>query len=77
VHAVGIDINATTNTGETALHAAVTGRGSETIVRFLVESGANLNAKNKQNRTPLEAALASRKDLGGIVAFLKQKVGVN
>jgi ankyrin repeat protein len=73
----GIDINATTNTGETALHAAVTGRGSETIVRFLVESGANLNAKNKQNRTPLEAALASRKDLGGIVAFLKQKVGVN
>ena len=73
----GIDINATTNTGETALHAAVTGRASETIVRFLVESGANLNAKNKQNRTPLEAALASRKDLGGIVAFLKQKTNSN
>ena len=73
----GIDINATTNTGETALHAAITGRGSETIVRFLVDSGANLNAKNKQNRTPLEAALASRKDVAGIVAFLKQKTNSN
>ena len=65
--------NAATNTGETALHAAITGRGSETIVRFLVERGANLHAKNKQGRTPLEAAMASRRELGGIVAFLKQK----
>ena len=61
----GIDINATTNTGETALHAAISGRGSETIVRFLVENGANLTAKNKQGRTPLEVAVASRRDLGG------------
>ncbi len=74
---VGIDINAATNTGETALHAAITGRGSETIVRFLVESGANLNARNKQGRTPFEAALASRKDVAAIVAFLKQKTSVN
>jgi ankyrin repeat protein len=69
----GLDINATTNTGDTALHAAITGRGSETIVKFLVESGASLTAKNKQGRTPLEVAVASRKDLGDIVAFLKQK----
>ncbi len=72
----GIDINATTNAGETALHAAISGRASETIVRFLVESGASLSAKNKQGRTPLEVAIASRKDVSGIVAFLKQKVGV-
>jgi ankyrin repeat protein len=71
----GLDINATTNTGDTALHAAITGRGSETIVKFLVESGASLTAKNKQGRTPLEVAVASRKDLGDIVAFLKQKSG--
>ena len=71
---VGIDINAATTTGETALHSAVTGRGSEPIVRFLVENGASLTAKNKQGRTPLEAAMASRRELGGIVAFLKQKV---
>jgi uncharacterized protein len=74
---VGIDINATTNTGETALHAAISGRGAETIVRFLVESGASLTAKNKQGRTPLEVALASRKDVAAIVAFLKQKMTVN
>ena len=73
----GMDINATTNTGETALHAAITGRGSEPIVRFLVERGASLTAKNKQGRTPLEVATASRRDLGGIVAFLKQKLNVN
>ena len=71
---VGMDINATTNTGETALHAAITGRGSEPIVRFLVERGASLTAKNKQGRTPLEVATASRRDLAGIVAFLKQKL---
>jgi ankyrin repeat protein len=70
----GIDINATTNTGETALHAAISGRGAEPIVRFLVESGASLTAKNKQGRTPLDVAVASRRDLGGIVAYLKQKM---
>jgi ankyrin repeat protein len=75
----GIDINATTNAGETALHAAVTGRGSESIVRFLVENGASLTAKNKQGRTPLEAAvaIAARRDVAGIIAFLKQKTTVN
>jgi uncharacterized protein len=70
----GIDINATTSAGETALHAAITGRGSETIVRYLVERGASLTAKNKQGRTPLDVAVASRRDLGGIVAFLKQRL---
>jgi ankyrin repeat protein len=42
-------------------------------VRFLVEHGANLNAKNKQGRTPLDAAVASRKELGAIVSFLKER----
>jgi ankyrin repeat protein len=71
---VGIDINAATTNGETALHAAISGRGAEPIVRFLVERGASLEAKNKQGRTPLEVAVASRRDLGGIVVFLKQKM---
>jgi uncharacterized protein len=73
----GLDINATTTTGETALHAAVSGRGAVSIVTFLVESGASLSAKNKQGRTPLEVAVASRKDLGDIVAYLKQRVTVH
>jgi ankyrin repeat protein len=73
---LGVDINATTTTGETALHAAISGRGSESIIRVLVESGANLNAKNKQGRTPLDVAVASRRERGEIVAYLKQKMNV-
>ena len=73
---VGTDINAATTNGETALHAAISGRGAESIVRFLVENGASLTAKNKQGRTPLDVALASRRELGGIVALLKQRMNV-
>jgi uncharacterized protein len=73
----GVDINATTNAGETALHVAVSGRGSEPIVRFLVENGADLSAKNKQGRTPLEAAVASRRERNDIVTYLKQRTGTN
>jgi len=73
----GLDINAATSTGDTALHAAITGRGADAIVRFLVENGADLNAKNKQGRTPLDVAVASRRERGDIVAYLKQKMNVN
>jgi ankyrin repeat protein len=75
--ASGLDINATTDNSETALHAAISGRGAESIVRFLVENGASLTAKNKQGRTPLEVATASRRDLSAIVTYLKEKTGTN
>jgi ankyrin repeat protein len=74
---VGLDVNSTTTTGETALHAAISGRGAEAIVRFLVDAGANLSAKNKQGRTPLDVAVASRRERGDIVVFLKQRMGLN
>jgi len=70
--ASGADINAANDNGDTALHIAVTGRGSEAIVRCLVESGANLKAPNKRGQTPLAAAMASRKDIAPLVALLKQ-----
>ena len=57
--AKGVDINAFNDTGTTALHAAVN-RG-DAIVKFLAENGANLNAKNKADKTPLDLALG----LGG------------
>jgi uncharacterized protein len=69
---LGMDVNATTTSGDTALHAAVAGRGSPVIVRFLAENGANLQAKNKQGRTPLDVALNSRQDRTEIVAILKK-----
>jgi len=77
--AAGLDINATTTAGDTALHTAITGRGSEKIVRFLVENGASLTARNKQGRTPLEAAqaISARRNVAGIIAYLKQQPNVN
>jgi ankyrin repeat protein len=68
---LGIAINAATTQGDTALHVAVTGRGSPLIVRHLVAKGADLGAKNKRGQTPLEAATASRKDLSALVAILR------
>jgi ankyrin repeat protein len=69
--ASGVDVNAANATGDTALHAAVTGRGAEAIVRFLTENGADLQARNKRGLTPRAAAEASRKDLGTLVALLR------
>lgn len=52
----GMDVNLKNNRGETALHGAA-GRGANAVVRFLVDSGAGLAAKDKSNRTPLDVAL--------------------
>lgn len=71
---LGLDVNATTTAGDTALHAAVTGRGSEKIVATLIERGADLGARNKQGRTPLDAAVAigARSDRTAIIELLKR-----
>ena len=68
---LGLDINAVNDNGDTALHVAVTGRGSPQIVRFLITRGANLQAKNKRGQTPLSAATASRKELGPLIDLLR------
>jgi ankyrin repeat protein len=52
---LGLDINAATDKGETALHGAAR-RGADSIVKFLVEKGANVNARNKRGLTPLDTA---------------------
>jgi ankyrin repeat protein len=51
-----VDINEMNAAGETALHAAAT-RGSDAVVKFLVESGARLDIKDKANRTALDTAM--------------------
>ena len=53
---IGMDINRENNRGETALHGAAS-RGADTIVRYLVEQSAKLNAKSKQGLTPLDYAM--------------------
>ena len=69
--AAGIDLNATNDAGDTALHAAVGGRASEVIVRGLLELGANPAQPNKRGQTALAAAQASRKDIAPIVELLR------
>jgi ankyrin repeat protein len=48
-------VNAADAAGETALHGAAY-RGANSIVRYLVERGAQLNAKNNRGWTPLTIA---------------------
>ena len=46
------DVTAADNKGNTALHAAVTHRYA-TVVQFLADHGADVNARNKDDLTPL------------------------
>jgi ankyrin repeat protein len=52
----GADVNAFNTNGQTALHVAA-GRGTDTVVKFLVEHGAELDIKDKDGRTPLDIAM--------------------
>jgi ankyrin repeat protein len=54
--AQGLDLNQANGKGETALHGAAN-RGSDVLVKFLVEHGAKLEAKSKAGFTPLDIAL--------------------
>jgi uncharacterized protein len=51
-HSLGNDVNATNDMGLQAIHGAAN-RGSDDIIRFLVDKGARLDVADKQGRTPL------------------------
>ena len=51
----GADVNASTDNGETPLHAAAA-RDGALIIKFLVSRGATLDARDKSGRTPLDVA---------------------
>jgi uncharacterized protein len=56
---LGSDLNATTKSGDTALHLAAT-RGVNAVVKVLADAGAALDIKNQKDQTPLAAAAARR-----------------
>ena len=56
--AAGADLNAADNKGMTALHYA-SRLGNLALVRFLLEKGARLEAKNRSGATPLHCACGS------------------
>jgi ankyrin repeat protein len=49
---LGLDVNAINSMGLTALHGAAN-RGSDDIIRFLVERGARLDVADNEGRTPM------------------------
>ncbi|MEE2637567.1 MAG: ankyrin repeat domain-containing protein [Acidobacteriota bacterium] len=55
--ALGVDVNAADDRGNTALHDAVR-KGFESVVELLAAEGADLNTPNGQDVTPLGLALA-------------------
>ena len=67
---LGSDITAVNSLGETALHIA-SAQGVDTVVRALVERGADLNARNAKGQTPLGALLA-RKGRAGTIELLRK-----
>jgi ankyrin repeat protein len=72
----GVDLDTQDQDGNTALHAAVTGRSSEAIVRFLVtEAGADVSIRNTDGLTALGAA-QSRRSGGEPMVTLLQSLGV-
>jgi ankyrin repeat protein len=58
---------------QTALHGAAE-RGFTPLVRFLVENGADLEAKDANGRTPLDLAKASKEPFVETVALLESLV---
>ena len=68
---LGLDINAQNADGNTALHAAITGRGSEAIIRFLIEAGADPTIPNNRNETAL--ALAEARAAPAMVEMMRAR----
>ena len=58
---LGNDIHAVDNRGQTALHGAAY-TGSEPIVQFLLDKGAQVNAKDKSGETPWSLAMSLNND---------------
>ena len=53
---LGADVNAANESGDTALHGAAWRERADSIVRFLVDRGADVDAKNNRDWTPLVIA---------------------
>jgi ankyrin repeat protein len=60
---LGVDVNAATEAGDTALHDAAR-QGFNSVIQFLADQGADLNVKNKREQTPLALA-EGRQPAGG------------
>lgn len=60
---LGFDVNGATKSGYTALHGA-SHRGANSIVQYLVDTGAELDPQNEDHFTPLDIAMGRTKTPG-------------
>jgi ankyrin repeat protein len=63
---LGDDVNAVNDEGETALHAAVMA-GFDSVIEYLIERGATVDAQTAKGRTPLDIAENGYTISGGMV----------
>lgn len=66
---LGLDIDGQNADGNTPLHAALTGRGAEAIIRFLIEAGADPRIPNNRGETALD--LAETRAAPGIIELMR------
>jgi len=59
----GADVNAIDSKGDTALHGAAQ-KGYDKVIAYLAAHGATIDIKDKQGKTPLDAALGKTGGLG-------------
>jgi ankyrin repeat protein len=59
----GADVNAVDSRGQTALHGAAQ-KGYDKVIQFLADHGAKVDVKDKQGKSPLDAALGRTGGLG-------------
>jgi ankyrin repeat protein len=72
---LGGDVNAVNDDGETALHGAA-GRGSNTMVQFLVDRGARVDVKNLRGFTPINVANGDGTASGSVRVFWPETVAL-
>ena len=53
---LGADVNATSDGGDTALHAAAA-QGMNTVIELLIDRGGDVNAENRRGQTPVALAV--------------------
>jgi len=61
--ALGADVNAANQAGDTALHTAAA-QGFDTVIQLLAEHGARMNTKNTRGLTPLATLLSKGRGPG-------------
>ena len=67
--AKGVNVNAVSGYGETALHTAAA-HGEKAIAEILIAHGANVNALTTEGQTPLDFAYRGRDPDSGVVQLL-------